>query len=89
MVFTDRDRIAVLADNLRRAMAKQKMSQEQLESESGVSQATISRILNAKHDPASTVVWRLAQALETSMDKLFEQPTKKFFRARLDRTIQV
>ena len=79
MVSTDRSRMEVLAANLKRAMQRAKCSQEQLEAESGVSQATISRILNAKHDPAVSVVWRLAQALATSIDMLMAGiPEKKF-----------
>ena len=77
VISTDKVRIDFLAENLKRAMRVAKCSQEQLEAESGVSQATISRILNSKHDPAVSVVWRLAKALATSVDMLLAEPSEK------------
>ena len=76
-VVTDKERLTYLGENLRRAMRLHKMSQEQLEADSGVSQATISEVLNAKHDPSICAVWRLAQVLETSVDRLLSAPPKK------------
>jgi transcriptional regulator with XRE-family HTH domain len=76
-VITDKTRISNLGENLRRAMRKAKMSQEQLEAESGVPQATISQILNAKVDPRISAVFKLANALETSIDKLLTEPAEK------------
>jgi transcriptional regulator with XRE-family HTH domain len=73
----DQEQIENLAENLAAVMHRQKMSQEQLEAESGVDQAAISRMLNAKGNPAVTKVWRVAVALETSMDRLLSQPAKK------------
>jgi transcriptional regulator with XRE-family HTH domain len=77
MISTDQDVVANLADNLRRAMRKNHMSQEQLEAESGVPQATISRLLNRKTETTVSTIWRIASALETSVDKLLSPPTEK------------
>lgn len=75
--MTDKTRILYLAENLRRVMRLRNLSQEQLEAESGVPQATISRVLNAKSDPAVSVVFHLARALGTSVDMLLSAPDEK------------
>jgi transcriptional regulator with XRE-family HTH domain len=81
-VITDKGSIENLATNLRRAMRLHKWSQEQLEAESGVPQATISEVLNAKIDPRVSAVLKLAQALETSVDKLLSSPAEKILTKR-------
>lgn len=73
----DPEQIQNLATNLQAAMDRLNMSQEQLEAESGVSQSVISRILHAKMQPGVTTVWRLANALGTSMDWLLASHPKK------------
>ena len=73
----DADQIGNLAANLQAAMDLRKMSQETLERRSGVPQATISRILNAKSNPAVTHVARLARALRTSIDMLMAEPIEE------------
>jgi transcriptional regulator with XRE-family HTH domain len=76
-VITDKTKLENLAENLRRAMVRSKWSQEQLEAMSGVPQATISFVLNAKVDPRISAVSKLADALDTSIDKLLSEPPKK------------
>lgn len=73
----DEQQVQWLAENLKKAMRRQRMSQETLEAESGVTQGTISRILNARMNPSVTIVWRLAAALETSIDILLTTPREK------------
>lgn len=73
----DADQIRNLAANLEAAMELRDMSQETLERLSGVPQATISRILNAKSNPAVTHVVRLARALRTSVDVLMAVPIEE------------
>jgi len=73
----DPNQIQNLAINLKAAMERLNVSQEQLEAESGVSQSVISRILNAKMQPGVTTVWRLATALNTSMDWLLATPRER------------
>jgi transcriptional regulator with XRE-family HTH domain len=78
MISTDPRHLNRLAANLRAVMdSREGCTQQWLERESGVSQGTISRILNAKHDPSVTVVLRLAQALKTSVDVLMGEPDGK------------
>ena len=76
-MVTDKDRVANLATNLRRLMVRNGLSQQKLAAASGVPQVTISRLLNARNDPAVSVVSRLADALDTSVDKLLSEPPEK------------
>jgi transcriptional regulator with XRE-family HTH domain len=76
-VITDKTRIEYLAENIRRGMQRNKWSQEQLEAESGVPQASISQILNSKVDPRITAVFKLASALDVSVDVLLSEPREK------------
>ena len=69
--------IGNLATNVRRLMIHNKLSQQKLAELSGLQQVTISRVLNARHDPAVSVVSTTAEAFETSVDKLLESPPKK------------
>ena len=70
-MIRDEERLGNFAENLREAMASREgMSQNRLAALSGVPQATISRILAAKHDPSVTIASRLADALSTSLDVL-------------------
>jgi len=80
-MVTDRDRVANLAANVRRMMVRNGFSQQRLATISGVPQVTISRVLNAKNDPAVSVVSRLAEAFDTSVDKLLETPPGKNLRS--------
>ena len=76
-MVTDKERIGYFAINLRRIMGNRGpdgMTQKELEALSGVPQETISRCLNAKSDPALCVAVRLAQALDTSVDRLLSAP---------------
>jgi transcriptional regulator with XRE-family HTH domain len=73
----DKKQIEHLAANILAAMELRSMSQETLERRSGVPQATISRILNAKSNPAVTHVVRLARALRTSVDLLMAEPIEE------------
>ncbi|MGA3155860.1 MAG: helix-turn-helix transcriptional regulator [Streptosporangiaceae bacterium] len=77
-MLRDTERIANLAENLRAAMHRFGWTQQKLEAESGVPQPIISRILNAKGEPGVITVWRLAEALQTSLDKLLASPVRKF-----------
>ena len=76
-MVTDKDRIENLAANIRRVMLRNGFSQQKLADMSGVPQATIFRVLNAKNDPSVSLVSRLADALDTSIDKLLAEPPKK------------
>ena len=79
-MITDKRRLAYLAENLRRAMQRNQWSQERLEAMSGVPQTSISLILNAKVDPRITAVFRLASALDLSLDLLLSEPREKISR---------
>ena len=76
-MVTDKERLANLSNNLRRIMLKNRLSQQKLAALSGVQQTAISRIINARNDPSLSVVSRLADALETSVDKLLSAPSEK------------
>ena len=47
------------------------LSQEELARQCGVSRQTINAIENDKYDPALSLAFRLAKALETTVDALF------------------
>ena len=76
-MVTDKERVANLAANIRRMMVRNELSQQKLAALSGVPQVTISRVLNARNDPAVSVVSRLAEAFDTSVDKLLDPPPRK------------
>ena len=50
------------------------LSQEELARQCGVSRQTINAIENDKYDPTLSLAFRLAKALETTVDALFQPP---------------
>lgn len=59
-----------LADNLKKAMAKVQMTPTELSKASGVSMATLSRILSGQVNPSLGNMVKIAQVLEVSIDSL-------------------
>ncbi len=49
------------------------LSQEELARQCGVSRQTINAIENDKYDPTLSLAFRLAKALETTVDALFSR----------------
>jgi transcriptional regulator with XRE-family HTH domain len=76
-MLRDKQRLGFLAANLRAAMAEKSWSQEQLETESGVSQCVISRTLNARGEPGAITLFRLARALGKTMDEMLAVPRRQ------------
>lgn len=82
-MVTDKELLVNLAENLRRLMSVRKeggMTQKELEAASGVNQETISRCLNAKSTPTVVAVLQIAEALDTTVEKLFQVPPAKKYR---------
>ncbi len=75
-MIKDRERIANLAENVRRKMIRENISQSELAEATGIPQTSISRLLRCENDPAVSVVCRLADYFETSVDRLLETPAK-------------
>ena len=73
-MLRDKNAIENFSANLREIMKQWKCSQKQLEAESGVSQAAISRMLNGKGDPPLTSALCIARSLITSVDALCGPP---------------
>ncbi len=76
-MITNPERLGFLAQNIRDRLELLGWTQEELEQKSGVTQATISKLLNAKVDTRITAVWSIAEALGTSIDKMLQEPAKK------------
>ena len=62
--------IDIFADNLRDLMAERGYSQRELERESGINHASISRYLKKEQIPTVKALINLAFALECDLDKL-------------------
>ena len=62
--------VEVLAEEVRRRRKKQGLSLEQLAAASGVSRSMISKIERAEAVPSTTVLSRLAEALEVTFSRL-------------------
>lgn len=65
------------AENIHRLLEARGWSGLMLAEESGVHQSTISRLLNAKHDPGFLKLKKIAAALDTSMDILCGDPVRR------------
>jgi|GEM_PF-3491824 len=80
MILTKEAGKKILAENLRRIMAEQHVTQEVLAEAAKVSQSLISKILNEKVSPDSIDVRNIAEVLQVSQDDLHAPPQKKSFR---------
>lgn len=65
------------ASNLKTAMDERRMTQSELSALSGIGKSSISQYLSGKNQPKNTVVQKLADALETTVEYLegkYESP---------------
>jgi transcriptional regulator with XRE-family HTH domain len=60
--------------NLRAAMVRLGLTQEQLSEKSGVHYTTVSRILNGQNEPSFKNCERLARAVKIDPPKIFSNP---------------
>ena len=74
-MVTDKRAIHLLAVNTKRHMKDRRLplTQQALSKASGVSQATISGILNERSDPSVCSLLRIADALDITLDALFKE----------------
>lgn len=79
-VVTDQDALEFAAANVRRALDFKNWSQVELAERAGTSQAIISNVLRQAHMPGVATMARIAEALETTVDKLVSPPPKEFSR---------
>ena len=70
-----------LADNLRRLMARQGVSLDELAGDSGVDRRTIAGVLHGKKRPHSRTLHRLAEALSVPADEFCQDPSLLAHRA--------
>ena len=60
-----------MKNTIREGRKARVLSQEELARQCGVSRQTINAIENDKYDPTLSLAFRLAKALETTVDALF------------------
>jgi transcriptional regulator with XRE-family HTH domain len=60
--------------NVRAAMTRLGLTQEQLSEKSGVHYVTVSRILNGHNEPSFSTCERLAKAVKIDPPKIFANP---------------
>lgn len=60
-----------MKNTIREGRKARRLSQEELARQCGVSRQTINAIENDKYDPTLSLAFRLAKALETTVDALF------------------
>lgn len=73
-----------VSDNLRRLMADQCLTTEQLSGQSGVDKRTIQGILDCTKKPQPRTIGRLAQGLGVATDELFVEPAQRRYRGQFD-----
>lgn len=66
-----------IAANLAKMLNEKKVSQSELARRTGEQRMTIWRTVSGLHVPSAALLARIAEALETTLDKLLEAPTKK------------
>jgi len=76
--------IGLVSKNLRRLMARQGITVEQLSRDAGLDRRTIRGLLTGRQRPHWRTLHRLAQGLGVSADELFVEPAQLLYR-RLDR----
>src|SRR5688572_5454702 len=70
-----------LGENLRRLMARQGLSLDELATASGVDRRTIASVLRGKKRPHSRTLHRLAETLGVPADEFFQDPSLLAHRA--------
>lgn len=73
-----------VSENLRRLMADQCLTTEQLSEQSGVDKRTIQGILDRSKKPQPRTIGRLAQGLGVTTDELFVEPAQRTYRGQFD-----
>ncbi len=73
-MITDKQTKSYLAENVSDLLDSRGWTQKQLADATGENQMMISRIVRGEHIPAASVLARIAEALDTTMDKLLEPP---------------
>ena len=68
-----------IKNNIRLLRKEGKLSQEELALRCHVSRQTINAIENNKYDPTLSLAFRLAWALDTTVDQLFSPDDKEVF----------
>ena len=66
-----------LASNVNRLLAQRNLTQVQLAEMTGQQQSLISRIANSHNMPGGTVLARIAEALDVSIDRLLAAPPEE------------
>ena len=59
-----------IADNLRQIRAKKRISQDELADLCGISQQYVCKIENEKVNPSIYILWKIAEALELTVNDL-------------------
>ena len=59
-----------IADNLRQIRAKKRISQDELADLCGISQQYVCKIENEKVNPSIYILWKIAEALEVTVNDL-------------------
>ena len=59
-----------IADNLRQIRAKKRISQDELADLCGISQQYVCKIENEKVNPSIYILWKIADALEVTVNDL-------------------
>lgn len=73
-VITDKETKENLAANVLRLLKSRRINQSELARLSGERVMMISRVCRAQHVPLATVLVRLAEALDVSIDRLLAPP---------------
>jgi len=81
-VIDDDTALQNIAANVTRMMADRGISQTALAEMVGGKQPTISRICHGTNMPSASVLRRIAEALETSMEILIDSPPKPLEKTR-------
>ena len=76
-MISDDDAKKNLAANVSRLLEARDLTQMELAEMTGEHQSLISRIANGQNMPGGTVLARIAEALEISIDRLLSAPPKK------------
>jgi mannose-6-phosphate isomerase-like protein (cupin superfamily) len=71
------DQVRILAEELKRHRRRRDLSLEQLAAQSGVSRSMISKIERCEAVPSTTVLSRLAEALETTFSQLMAHEVER------------
>lgn len=64
--------VLAMKNRIKEKRKAKKISQETLATQCGVSRQTVNAIENNKYDPTLALAFRLAKALDSTVDELFE-----------------